>query len=381
MSDWGIHRYEMMPATSKENTLAAKDMVKMGLKAQMFGFCRAMVEDIKYAIDVGMKGVIIEMSAQGYLTGAGNWKPEEMVRMTLEASKMAKDAGLRVVTFHPFSYMCTFDELSSFVKRVTEYAEAYCTVDTAGALTPEGTAFFTDVSRTIRPDLRLESHAHDRGNCMGAANSITAVAHGVSAVHCEMLGFTLPAAQEVAVNLFQMLRMGKAQGLDIKWEKTREVCELIAERTKVKIFEGRPYIGSRLGYSQIGISDSPALRQYKVMEEQIKKGEPIQPRGGGRRGGLNQLLGIVSKKTIGKQSGRGTINLKIWSMGLPDATPDQSTQILEEIKEIVMKDKLYEINDEIFLKVYEHVTGHPALPPEPRKVPEVIKRGLGPNWL
>ena len=72
MSDWGMHRFEMMPATSKDNYEAAKEINGMGLKAQMWGFCRARVDDVKFSIDVGMKGVTIEMTAEGYLKGNSN---------------------------------------------------------------------------------------------------------------------------------------------------------------------------------------------------------------------------------------------------------------------------------------------------------------------
>jgi homocitrate synthase NifV len=270
MSDWGMHRYEIMPAVSPVNYEAAQELSGMGLKAEMWGFCRAREDDVQAAVDIGMKGVIVELSAHGYLTGAGRWKPEQMVNMMNTAAKLAKDSGLRVVTFHPVSVTCSFDELSAFVKETTMYSEGYCTVDTTGVLTPEGTAFYTDKCRAIRPDLRLESHAHNI-NALGVANSVTAVAHGVSGVHVEMLGFTLPPAQEVAISLYQMLGMD----IGIQWEKTREVCQLVAERAKTPISPARPFIGTRLGYGQVGISDHAAFERYEEMEKLIQAGKPV----------------------------------------------------------------------------------------------------------
>lgn len=376
MSDWGISRYEFMPATSKENAEAAKELNKMGLKAEMWGFCRSMVEDIKAAIDCGMKGVEIEMSPRGYLTGAGTWKPEQMVKLQLDACKMAKDAGLRVSNFLMLSVMTPFEEIKAFTEKVSEYSEAYCCVDTTGTLTPEGTAFFTDKVRTIRPDLKLESHAHNMNN-IGVANAITAFAHGCSVLHGEMLGFTLPPLQEVAINLLQMY------GVDpgIKWEKTKEVCELIAERTHNWISPGRQYIGNRIGYHQAGIGHSPRLRQLKEMEERLQRGEKVEPPREMR--GMSRVLGLGAvKETLGKQSGRGTMNLKLWSMGIPEVTSEQAAAILEKVKEKVVREKLYSVSDEDFIKFYDEVVGNPAPPPEKRKVPEVVKRGLsGLVWL
>jgi isopropylmalate/homocitrate/citramalate synthase len=374
MSDWGMHRYEIMPAVSPVNYEAAKEISGMGLKAEMWGFCRARKDDVQAAIDIGMKGVIIELSAHGYLTGTARWKPEQMVQMMLDASTLAKDAGLRATTFYPVSVTCSWDELYEFVYRTSEIADGYCTVDTTGVLTPEGTAFFTDMVRSIRPEKRLESHAHNI-NALGVANSITAVAHGVGAVHCEMLGFTLPPAQEVAINIYQML--GKDIG--INWEMTREVCELISERAKVPISPARPFIGPRLGYGQVGIADHAQLDNLKDMEERLKKGEEItEP---ARRRSIHDLLGISRKKTLGKQNGRWTMNLKLWCMGIPEVSyPDECAKILEKVENLAIEHKLYEVSDADFLKIYEEVMGHPPPPPEERKIPEVIKRGLGPIW-
>jgi len=357
-----------MPATSKENREAAKEIAGMGLKMQMWAFSRAMVEDIKYAIDCEMKGVCVEMSPRGYLTGLVTWKPADMLKMTLDATKYAKDAGLRVVTFGLSSALTPFEELKAWFTAANEYAEGYCCVDTSGVLTPEGTALFTDYARTLCPNLRLESHAHSM-NGLGVANALTAFAHGVGAIHGEMLGFTLPPLQEVAINLLQMY------GIDpgIKWEKTKALCELIAERTHNWISPSRIYIGSRIGYGQAGISDSPRLRTLKAQEEKIKKGEAVEPPREGR--GISRLLGLgASQKTMGKGSGRGTIQLKLWTYGIPEVTPEQAAGILEKVKETQVREKNYSVGDTAFFKIYEEVVGRPVPPAEQRKIPEVVKQ-------
>jgi isopropylmalate/homocitrate/citramalate synthase len=189
-----------------------------------------------------------------------------------------------------------------------------------------------------------------------------------------MLGFTLPPAQEVAISLYQMLGMD----IGIKWEKTREVCQLVAERAKTPISPARPFIGTRLGYGQVGISDHAAFERYEEMEKLIQAGKPVPPMP--QRRGMAALLGITRHKTIGKQSGRWSMNLKAWCMGLPLVDREQAAVLLEKVELKQINDKSYSVSDEDFIKFYEEATGKPAPPPSERKIPEVVKRGLGPVW-
>ena len=118
------------------------------------------------------------------------------------------------------------------------------------------------------------------------------------------------------------------------------------------------------------------------MEEKLKRGGEVAPSKLVSRPSIYDVLGIERKKTIGKQSGRWTINLKLWCMGIPEVSyPNECAKILERVEQLAVEKKLYEVSDEDFLKIYEEVIGHPPPSLEERKIPEVVKRGLGPKWV
>ena len=47
LSEYGIHRIELMPAVSREDREATLELNSMGLSAEIVGFCRSVKEDIQ----------------------------------------------------------------------------------------------------------------------------------------------------------------------------------------------------------------------------------------------------------------------------------------------------------------------------------------------
>jgi methanogen homocitrate synthase len=58
----GIDRIEVaMPAVSAEDVEATKTVAQLGLRAEVFAFCRATASDIDLAAECGVDGVIFEV--------------------------------------------------------------------------------------------------------------------------------------------------------------------------------------------------------------------------------------------------------------------------------------------------------------------------------
>lgn len=63
LDELGVERIEAgMPVVSKEDKEAVELILKAGLKAEIWGFCRAVRGDIDACIDVGIKHIICEIA-------------------------------------------------------------------------------------------------------------------------------------------------------------------------------------------------------------------------------------------------------------------------------------------------------------------------------
>ncbi|MTI47177.1 LeuA family protein [Sporosalibacterium faouarense] len=197
MAEVGIHRIEAgMPAVSKQDSDAIKEIVKRNLGPEIFGFARCMVEDVKRAADCGVKGIVIEIpSNEQMIKEAYGWTLEKAIDLSIKATQAAHEAGLYTVFFPIDMTRANIDWVLKLVEKVASdgYMDALAIVDTVGGLAPHTVPYLVDVvkSRIKKP---VELHFHDDFG-LGSANSIMGLAAGADVVHT-----TISAAGERAGN-------------------------------------------------------------------------------------------------------------------------------------------------------------------------------------
>ena len=101
LDEVGVERIEAgMPAVSEQDFEAIKQISKMGLKAKIYTFARAMNTDIDKALECGCHGVIVEVPI-GYpkLKYQFKWTWEDVLRKSVGVINYAKSRGLHVVYF------------------------------------------------------------------------------------------------------------------------------------------------------------------------------------------------------------------------------------------------------------------------------------------
>ena len=78
LDELGVDRIEAgMPVVSNEDKQAVELILNAGLKAEIWGFCRAVRGDIDACLDVGVKSIICEISTSPYKMQAYNFTPEK----------------------------------------------------------------------------------------------------------------------------------------------------------------------------------------------------------------------------------------------------------------------------------------------------------------
>jgi isopropylmalate/homocitrate/citramalate synthase len=64
----GVHRIETgMPAVSKVDEAAIKEIVQADLGPEIFAFSRCMAADVKLAKECGVKGIVVEIPSSEHV--------------------------------------------------------------------------------------------------------------------------------------------------------------------------------------------------------------------------------------------------------------------------------------------------------------------------
>ena len=97
----GVHRIEAgMPAVSPQDEAAIKEIVDLDLGCEIFAFSRCMIPDVKKAAECGVSGIVVEIpSSEHIIKDAYGWELDKAVKLSIEATLAAKEAGLYTVFF------------------------------------------------------------------------------------------------------------------------------------------------------------------------------------------------------------------------------------------------------------------------------------------
>src|SRR5260221_270066 len=194
LAEAGVHRIEAgMPVVSPSDEAAIKEIVKRNLGPKIFAFSRCMVDDVKRAVDCGVKGVVMEVpSSEHIIKYAYKWSLEKAIDLSIESTKYAHDQGLEVVFFPIDFSRAEMNWVLDLILRVaTEgHMDALALVDTFGVLSPHSIQYLVR-SVKARINKRLEAHFYmDFG--MGS---------GIDSVKWELRKLGVPFNEEEAMKV------------------------------------------------------------------------------------------------------------------------------------------------------------------------------------
>jgi len=343
LAEVGVHRIEVgMPAVSKQDAQAIKQVAGMGLDAEIFCFSRCMVDDVKRALDCGVDGIVVEIpSSEHIIKYAYNWPLQKAIDLSIEATSFAKENGLYTV-FFPID--ATRAEIIWFLDLIEKVAtqghmDALAVVDTFGVLSPHAVSFLI---RKIKERVKkpLEAHFHNDFG-LATANTLMALAQGVEVAQTSVTSIGERAGnaslEEVAISLLTMYGID----LGIDYKKLYPLSKLVLNKIPgYKIATNRPIVGERLYNVESGIIADWVMR---CGEEHILEAFPFRW----------DLVGQNPPEIVlGKGSGRPPIIEKLKKMGLKNPDKETVDRILLEVKEKSLQKKGL-LTDEEFKKIVE----------------------------
>src|SRR6202171_3151517 len=153
LDEIGIDRIEAgMPAVSEMDFQAIKEISRLGLKAKIYTFARAMNADIDKAIECGCHGVIVEVPI-GYpkLKYQFKWTWEDVLEKSVGVINHAKSRGLHVVYFPYDTTRAREEDLRNLLTRIVQDAppDSIGVVDTMGCILPEAMKFMVRMVKKL----------------------------------------------------------------------------------------------------------------------------------------------------------------------------------------------------------------------------------------
>jgi isopropylmalate/homocitrate/citramalate synthase len=343
LADAGIHRIEAgLPAVSKADELAVREIVRRNLPSKIYAFSRCMIDDVKRAVDCGVTGVVMEIPASHHLIEHGyRWPVEKALELSIEATAYAHENGLTVSFFPIDATRAGAVQLLDDLSRVARdgHVDAVGLVDTFGVISPHAVGYFASQVRD-RLHVPLETHFHmDFG--LGVANTIIAVTLGATCIQTTVAGLGERAGNTpMEETLLALLTM---YGLDthVKTQHFFAIAHEVLERAGVAQPSNRPVLGERLFNVESGIIASWVKN---LGDERITEAFPYRPELVGQR-----PVEIV----LGKGSGMDSVAVWLDRSGVSATTPEIEA-VLIEVKERSLEQKRV-LNGDEFLQIVDAV--------------------------
>ena len=346
LAEAGVQRIEAgLPAVSPSDAEAVRRIAAAGLPAKIYAFSRCMVEDVKRALDTGVKAIVMEIpSSEHIVKYAYRWEYERAIELTIESTRFAHENGM-YVSFFPID--STRADITTFLNMIEIIArdghmDSLALVDTFGVLSPQAAAFMT---RKVKERIHkpLEAHFH-MDFSLGVANTVTAVMNGVGTVQVSVTGIGERAGNTPLEDTVMALKTmyGVESGIDLS--KLYGLSKLVRELAGVTVPSNRGIVGDRIFHVESGII---ATWVKNVGTERLTEAFPFRP----------GMVGQADPQIVlGKGSGLDSVMIWLDKLGFPPANEEQTMAILQEVKSTSLRKKGLLTEDD-FTKIAEGVVG------------------------
>src|SRR6202163_1231923 len=311
----GVGRIEAgFPRVSADDAEAFGLIAKAGLKAEIWGFGRALKADIDELLRLGARATVIETPTSAIKLKAYGLSVDEAKRRAAEAIGYARKNGVTVAFFTVDGTRTDLEVLRDFYRCALDAgAEELVVVDTIGACGPEAVEFLVrQVRAWVGAKVPLHFHGHNDFG-MATACAVAAVRGGAEWIQGTINGMGERAGNadigEVAMALTGLY--GMPIELDLK--KVREVSGLVRRAAGQELEPWKPVVGENL-----------FMRESGAVASQFHIPEAIEPFSA-------ELVGATRAIVLGKKSGLENISIKAKELGM-QLTAEQQQAILALVK-------------------------------------------------
>jgi len=319
LDEIGVDRIEAgMPAVSEMDFEAIKQISKLGLKARIYTFARAMQADIDKALECGAHGVIVEVPI-GFpkLKYQFKWTWEDVLRKSVDVVNYAKKRGLHVVYFPYDTTRAREEDLRNLLTRMMMDAppDSVGVVDTMGCILPEAMKYMVRLVKSLT-NLPVEVHTHNDFG-MAVATELAGVEAGANCVHSCANGLGERTGNAPLEELIVALHVLYGYNTHYKLDKLPELGELVSRISKFPTAANKPILGDRNFTRESGIGVDLVVKEPLAMF-----------------GTHPSLTGRKGEVVLGKKSGKASITYNLELLGIQGSTDEEIGEMLKRVKDL-----------------------------------------------
>jgi isopropylmalate/homocitrate/citramalate synthase len=338
LDELGISRIEAgFPRVSREDGEAIQLMQRAGIKAELWGFSRAVAGDVEELVRLGVSATVIEAPTSDIKLKAYGMTRDEVLHKATDAIAFARKNNIKVAYFSVDGTRTDLEFLKKiYLETLNAGATEIVVVDTIGACGPEAAALLVkEVCGWVGPNVPVHWHGHNDFG-MATACACAAVHSGATWVQGTINGMGERAGNADIGEIALALRCLYDVPVALKLEKVRHASAVVAAASGYTLEAWKPLVGENL-----------FMRESGAVATQFHIPEAIEPYS-------SELVDATRKIVLGKKSGPDSVDLKAKELGLV-VTPDQRAAVLAAVKkQAIAKRGL--LTDDEFRKIVGEAT-------------------------
>jgi isopropylmalate/homocitrate/citramalate synthase len=324
----GIERIEAgFPRVSADDRRAIELIRDAGLRAEVWGFSRAVQADVEALVDLGLTASVVESPISDLKLDALGVSRDQMLERIRRAVSFAAERGVTVAYFGVDGTRADpgfFD--AAYDAAVEAGAREVVVVDTLGIAAPEAVAELVGRTRE-RLGVPVHFHGHDDFGLATAA-AVAAVRAGATWIHGTINGMGERAGNADLAEVALALRGLYGIETRLRLDRVREVSRRVRALAGYELEPWKPLVGENLFTRESGavasqFHDPPAIEPYS-----------------------SELVGAERRIALGKKSGLDSIRIKLAELGL-DVPTEAQPRLLERVKELGARERRLVTDDEL----------------------------------
>lgn len=317
LSDLGVDRIEAgFPRVSADDVESYQLIMAAELRAEIWGFSRAVPADVEQLLELGVRNAVIESPvSDGKLEAYGMSRAKVLERIVTAVSWAAEND----VTVCYFAVDATRADLGFladvYQTAIGAGAAEIAVVDTLGIAAPEAAAFLvTEARGWVGPDVPIHWHGHNDFG-LATAGSIAAVRAGATWVHGTVNGMGERAGNANLPEFAMALEALYGVKTNMRFERIQEVAELVRRISGYDLEPYKPLTGRNL-----------FVRESGAVASQFHDPQAVEPYS-------SEVVSAPRGIVLGKKSGLASIDIKSDELGL-DIPKERRAEVLAAVKDL-----------------------------------------------
>ena len=336
LDELGVDRIEAgFPRVSEDDWNAVKLVAGAGLRAEVWGFSRAVPADLEALVELGVPASVIESPISDLKLDAIGVDRDTMLGRITAAMRFAADHGIRAAFFGVDSTRAEPDFYDRvYAAAVEAGAREVVVVDTLGIASPEAAAELVGRTRAlVGPSVPVHFHGHNDFGLATAA-AVAAVRAGADWVQGTVNGMGERAGNANLGEVALTLRALYGVESNLRLDRIRDVSARVRELSGYALEPWKPVTGETLFRRESGavasqFHDPPSIEPYS-----------------------SELVAAERGLVLGKKSGLDSVRIKAAELGL-ELPEDRRADVLARVKDLGARKRALVTDDEFRAIVQE----------------------------